>query len=155
QPLISGTGEAGDTVTVGDATGTAVCAATVTTSGTWSCTATAPLDDGEAVLTPTATDPAGNSTPGAGVHVKVDTTAPPAPVITAPADQAATSDTTPEVSGTGEPGDRVSVSAGNAACSATVDRDGAWACTFARPLITSGTATVTLTPTQSDSAGNA
>ncbi|MEX0428447.1 Ig-like domain-containing protein, partial [Nocardioides sp. DS6] len=153
-PTISGTGEAGDTVTVTDENGTTVCTATVQADGTWSCTPDTALTDGDHTLTATQTDPAGNESPASDpVHITVDTQAPAAPAITSPSDGDTIADNTPSVSGTGEPGDTVTVTDedGDTVCTATVKADGSWSCTPDTAL-TDGDHT--LTATQTDSAGN-
>ncbi|MFP3607819.1 Ig-like domain-containing protein, partial [Paraburkholderia sp. SIMBA_053] len=81
-------------------------------------------------ITPTATDPAGNSTAGDPIDVTVDTVASPAPVIPGPADGAVVTDATPTFSGTGDDGDTITVTDGdgNVLCTTTVV-DGEWSCT--------------------------
>ena len=59
-PLVEGTGDAGNTVTVTDGNGEVVCTATVAPDGTWSCSADAPMGTGEHTITATQTDPDGN-----------------------------------------------------------------------------------------------
>ena len=59
QPLISGTGTPGDTVTVSNGT-TVVCTAVVAADGTWSCTPSLALPGGPATLTATQADQTGN-----------------------------------------------------------------------------------------------
>ncbi len=54
-PAVSGTSEPDATVTV-DAGGIAICTATASDSGSWSCNPSAPLADGAYTLTATATD---------------------------------------------------------------------------------------------------
>ena len=54
-PAVSGTSEPDATVTV-DAGGIAICTATASDSGSWSCTPSAPLADGAYTLTATVTD---------------------------------------------------------------------------------------------------
>jgi len=78
-PTISGTGNAGDKITVTTPTGE-VLTATVQANGTWSVTPTQALPDGAANFPVTATDPAGN-TASTSVLVTIDTT-PPVPSIT-------------------------------------------------------------------------
>ncbi|WP_156028135.1 S8 family serine peptidase [Candidatus Solirubrobacter pratensis] len=59
-PLISGTGVAGDTVTVSNGS-TVVCTATVGKDGTWSCTPSPALPGGSAALTATQADQTGKA----------------------------------------------------------------------------------------------
>jgi hypothetical protein len=76
-----------------------------------------------------------------------------APAITSPANGAAVTSTQPVISGTGTPGDTVTVSNGSTVvCTATVAADGTWSCTPATAL--PGGATATLTATQADRTGN-
>lgn len=151
-PPITGTGEPGSKVTVTDDDGATVCTATVQADGSWSCSPSTPLPDGDHPLTATQTDPAGNtSTPSAPVTVTVDTTPPAAPAITGPAGP--TADPTPTITGTGEPGATVTVTDGDGTtvCTATVQPDGTWSCTPTTPL---SDGDHTLTATQTDPAGN-
>ena len=77
---------------------------------------------------------------------------PQAPAITSPADGASSASRNPLISGTGTPGDTVTVSAGGAVvCTATVGADGSWSCTPS-PALPAGP--VTLTATQADATGN-
>ncbi|MGV3622273.1 MAG: Ig-like domain-containing protein, partial [Archangium sp.] len=148
-PLISGTAEAGSTVAVFDGA-TQVCTA-VATGGTWSCN-TSTLAPGSHTLTARATDAAGNVSPVSNtVTLTVDTTPPAAPVVTAPAQNAFTNDTTPTFSGTGEAGATVSVVIGGVTvCTATVAVGGAWSCDAS--VLTPGAKSATVT--QRDPAGN-
>lgn len=142
---ITGTGEAGSVVTVFDGSpaapdgspatraaateGTALCQATVAAAGTWTCTPD-PLADGVYALTPRAADAAGNRATGLAVTATVDTTAPEAPVVTYPGDGSEINDTTPTLTGTGEPGGSITVTEGGTElCTATVAEDGTWSCT--------------------------
>src|SRR5690606_23056589 len=102
-PQVSGTGEAGSTVTLVDEDDNPVCTATVQSDGTWTCTPSTALGDGEHTLTATQTDAAGNTSPGDSVTFAVDATAPTAPAITAPADGVVTNNATPTIAGTAEP----------------------------------------------------
>ncbi len=77
---------------------------------------------------------------------------PQAPAITSPAEGSSPTSRNPVISGTGVPGDTVTVSAGGAVvCTATVAKDGSWSCTPA-PALPAGP--VSLTATQADSTGN-
>ena len=75
-PTISGTGTAGDKITV--VIGGQTLTTTVAADGTWSVTPTA-LADGVYSAVVTATDPAGNVSAPTNVPVTVDATAPAAP----------------------------------------------------------------------------
>jgi hypothetical protein len=129
RPVISGTAEAGVTVTVtvGGAT-----YSTVATGGVWSIDLdTAVPDEGELQLdiegdnavSVTATDAAGNLSETAGTQtLAIDAVLPDAPVITS---AALTNDATPVISGTAEDGATVTVTVGGATYS-TVATGGVW-----------------------------
>ncbi|SED02758.1 Ig-like domain (group 3) [Nocardioides exalbidus] len=152
-PTFSGIAEPGSTVVVRNAGGTQVCTATTGTGGSWTCTPASPLPDGEATYTATATDAAGNTSPEASVRFTVDTTAPTVPVITTPAQDSVTNDTTPEFTGTAEPGSTVVVrnAGGNQVCTDTTSAGGSWSCTPTSPL---PVGRATYTATARDAAGN-
>ncbi|KNC93665.1 BapA/Bap/LapF family prefix-like domain-containing protein, partial [Trabulsiella odontotermitis] len=59
-PTLSGTGNAGDVITVYD-NGTAIGSTTVGSDGSWSMAPSTPLGEGNHALTVTATDPTGNT----------------------------------------------------------------------------------------------
>ncbi|WP_165354355.1 Ig-like domain-containing protein [Nocardioides glacieisoli] len=59
-PLITGTGEAGATVTVREGS-TVLCTAVVRADNTWSCSSTVTLAPGAHTVTATQTDPSGNT----------------------------------------------------------------------------------------------
>ncbi|HEX8706332.1 MAG TPA: Ig-like domain-containing protein, partial [Myxococcaceae bacterium] len=108
-PAYSGTAQPGSTVTV-IVDGVSVGTTTATGAGTWSFTPTAPLPDGQHTVSATASDTAGNTSPSSNTNTfTVDTTAPAAPVVVAPANGAVTNDNTPTYSGTAEPGSTVTV----------------------------------------------
>ena len=74
-----------------------------------------------------------------------------APVITAPAAGSTTTTTMPTISGTGTPGDTVTVSNGTTVvCTAVVAADGSWSCT---PALALPAGAYTLTATQADQTG--
>jgi len=75
-----------------------------------------------------------------------------APTIASPANGSTPASTQPAISGTGTPGDTVTVKNGSTVvCTATVAADGTWSCTPS-PALPSGQAT--LTATQADQTGN-
>ncbi|MWW17049.1 Ig-like domain-containing protein, partial [Pseudomonas aeruginosa] len=100
--VISGTAEAGATVTLTDAGGNPIGQVTADGSGNWSFTPGTPLANGT-VIVATATDPTGNTGPQAATTV--DAVAPPAPVID-PSNGVV-------ISGTAEAGAKVILTAGN------------------------------------------
>ncbi|HGK8825747.1 TPA: Ig-like domain-containing protein, partial [Pseudomonas aeruginosa] len=123
--VISGTAEAGATVTLTDAGGNPIGQVTADGSGNWSFTPGTPLANGT-VIVATATDPAGNTGPQAATTV--DAVAPPAPVIDP------SNGTT--ISGTAEAGAKVILTDdnGNPIGETTADGSGNWSFTPATPL---------------------
>ncbi|WAC66772.1 Ig-like domain-containing protein [Agrococcus sp. SL85] len=151
-PEVSGTGEPGATVLV-VVDGAEVGTAPVDDAGAWSLQLVDALAEGERLVEATQTDPAGNASEAASVTVEVDLTAPEAPVIEAPADGSVTNDTTPLVTGSGEPGAIVTVAVDGAEVgTAPVDDAGAWSLQLAEELV-EGERLVEAT--QTDPAGNA
>jgi hypothetical protein len=141
--LISGTGKPGDTITVTGPGTTVVGTAIVQNDGTWSFDpATDPVNG--TLLTATASYDADNN-PATAMVVRpitdsttVDAQAPAAPAAAlastsdsgTPGDSK-TNDTTPTLSGTGTPGDTITVKDANGATIATtvVDANGNWSAT--------------------------
>ncbi|MCO2152830.1 BapA prefix-like domain-containing protein [Pseudomonas aeruginosa] len=123
--VISGTAEAGATVTLTDAGGNPIGQVTADGSGNWTFTPATPLANGT-VIVATATDPTGNTGPQAATTV--DAVAPPAPVIYP------SNGTT--ISGTAEAGAKVILTDGNGnpIGETTADGSGNWTFTPATPL---------------------
>ncbi|WP_121377977.1 Ig-like domain-containing protein [Pseudomonas aeruginosa] len=123
--VISGTAEAGATVTLTDGSGNPIGQVTADGSGNWSFTPATPLANGT-VVNATATDPTGNTGPQAATTV--DAVAPPAPVIDP------SNGTT--ISGTAEAGAKVILTDGNGnpIGETTADGSGNWTFTPATPL---------------------
>jgi len=71
-PTFAGTGEPGGTVNVYDDQGNVVCTTTVNPDGSWTCTPTTPLDEGEQTYQVTVTDEAGNESDPTPVTITVD-----------------------------------------------------------------------------------
>ncbi len=140
---ITGTGEAGASVSVSDAAGTVIATATVAADGSYSASLS-PVQDSGAPVTVNQTDAAGNVSADVTVATP-DLTAPGAPVATLDA-------TGSVVSGTGEPGARISVSStgGGEIGTATVDARGSYSIILSTPQ-GDGQAVVV---TQTDAAGN-
>ncbi len=141
--IVSGTGEAGATVTIRDAAGQPIGTATVDAQGSYATTLATPQANGQ-TLTVTQSDAAGNVSAATSV-IAPDTTAPAAP--TASLDNGGTT-----VSGIGEIGATVTIrdAAGQPIGTATVDAQGNYAATLATPQANGQTLTVT----QGDGAGN-
>ncbi|MCO3609787.1 Ig-like domain repeat protein, partial [Pseudomonas aeruginosa] len=123
--VISGTAEAGATVTLTDAGGNPIGQVTADGSGNWSFTPGTPLANGT-VVNATASDPTGNTGPQAATTV--DSVAPAAPVIDP------SNGTT--ISGTAEAGAKVILTDGNGnpIGETTADGSGNWTFTPATPL---------------------
>ncbi|WP_256576332.1 Ig-like domain-containing protein, partial [Pseudomonas sp. SID14000] len=122
---ISGTAEAGATVTLTDGSGNPIGQITADGSGNWSFTPGTPLANGT-VVNATATDPTGNTGPQA--TTTVDSVAPAAPVVE-PSNGS-------EISGTAEAGAKVILTdgSGNPIGETTADGNGDWSFTPATPL---------------------
>ncbi|MFG2841606.1 Ig-like domain-containing protein [Kitasatospora sp. NPDC048296] len=158
---LTGTGEAGSTVSVTDrSTSTELCSSAVRSDGAWSCLPVENLADGSHQLAPVAVDAAGNRTVGQTVTLVVDTVPPAKPVLISPAAGEVLKVGRPKLSGRAEPGSNVLVTAragaagsGNRTvlCGAVVALDGSWTCTANRDL-TDGEQWLTATAT--DLAGN-
>ncbi len=162
-PTISGTGEAGSTITLYN--GAAVLGTTtVNAGGNWTFTPTTALTSGTWNITATATDAAGNTGLASDVRsFTVDTVAPGTPAITTVFDDqgpvtgnlgagAVTDDTQPAISGTSEANASVKIiDGGNLVTTVTADGNGAWTWTPGSALA-QGSHTLTVTAT--DAAGN-
>ena len=130
-PAITGRADAGAMVTV-SVDGTVIGIATADASGDWTLTPTIPLAEGTHTLTATATDSLSQmSTDTAMVTIDTRTSV----IITTPAEGSSTSDTTPAIRGTGEPGASVAVSIDMVAIgTVTVAADGSWSIDAPAPL---------------------
>ncbi len=148
-PTITGTAEAGATVTVLNG-GTALGTTVVDGAGNWSFTPTGDLGEGPHVIAATATDAVGNLSPtGAGITLTIDAGPPDAPILTSTGGP--TNDTTPTITGTAEAGATVTISdAGMVLGTALAGTDGTFAFT---PPTALGDGLYTLTATATDAAG--
>jgi methionine-rich copper-binding protein CopC len=146
---ITGTAEANSIVTIYD-NGIKIGTATTNSSGQWTFT-TPTLADGSNRFSANATDAIGNKSVNADSYTMViDSSAPSAPVINPL--PSPLNDTTPNLSGTGEPGAIITISDGaNAIGTAVVDANGNWTFTPSSPL---SDGSHTFTATQKDAAGN-
>ncbi|WP_407211262.1 Ig-like domain-containing protein [Enterobacter hormaechei] len=168
KPLISGIGEAGNTVYVytTDASGKHLIGSEVVGSdGTWSLTPETPLTEGLNQLTLETQDPAGNRVAGDAPSYDINLLIPIStqPSINSVVDNSephfgplqkgdATNDTTPTLSGSAAPGDIVSIlDNGKVIGSVTADSNGKWTFTPDAALA-DGKHTFTVTAT--DAAGN-
>ncbi|MCW5028162.1 Ig-like domain-containing protein [Enterobacter hormaechei subsp. xiangfangensis] len=167
KPLISGIGEAGNTVYVytTDASGKhLIGSAVVGSDGTWSLTPETPLTEGLNQLTLETQDPAGNRVAGDAPSYDINLLIPIStqPSINSVVDNSephvgplqkgdATNDTTPTLSGSAAPGDIVSIlDNGKVIGSVTADSNGKWTFTPDAALA-DGKHTFTVTAT--DAAG--
>ncbi|WP_112382860.1 Ig-like domain-containing protein [Sphingomonas carotinifaciens] len=138
---ITGTAEAGATVSVTDGTGASLGQVVAGADGSFAITPAAPIGDG-AVLTVVATDAAGNAGPAAVVTVDA---VPPAVPVLEPSNGAV-------LSGTAEPGSSVTLSAGGVALGqVTADDDGNFQLVVTPPVADDAVVSVVAT----DAAGNA
>jgi hypothetical protein len=152
-PALSGTAEAGSTVTIRD--GDSVLGTTTADAkGNWQFTVPddKALADGSHTLTATATDAAGNTSgTSEGVAIGVDSVAPGAPTITGPS---LTGNDTPALSGTAEAGSTVTIRDGDSVLgTTTADADGNWQFTVPDDKALAD-GSHTLTATAADAAGN-
>uniref|UniRef100_UPI003BA2F8DE Ig-like domain-containing protein n=1 Tax=Pseudomonas asiatica TaxID=2219225 RepID=UPI003BA2F8DE len=138
---ISGTAEAGATVTLTDGSGNPIGQVTADGSGNWSFTPGSPLANGTVIIA-TATDPTGNTGPQASTTV--DSVAPAAPVVE-PSNGS-------EISGTAEPGSTITLTdgSGNPIGQTTADGSGNWSYSLGTPLADGTVVNATAT----DPAGN-
>lgn len=161
-PTLSGTGEPGAIITLYN-NGAVLDTVQVNPQGSWTYPLTSNLSEGLNVLTATATDAAGNSSPTSGVFSVTLDTLPPAqpdaplisdnvaPIIGNIGNNGATNDTTPTFSGTGEIGSTIILyNNGSEIGRTTVGDNGSW--NFTPAALTPGTYIITVTET--DVAGN-
>ncbi|EKG4345169.1 BapA prefix-like domain-containing protein [Salmonella enterica] len=161
-PTLSGTGEPGAIITLYN-NGVELATVQVNPQSSWTYPLTRNLSEGLNILTATATDAAGNSSPTSGVFSVTLDTQPPAqpdaplisdnvaPVIGNIGNNGATNDTTPTFSGTGEIGSTIILyNNGSEIGRTTVGDNGSW--NFTPAALTPETYTITVTET--DIAGN-
>jgi large repetitive protein len=147
---ISGTGAPGLTVSVREGA-VVVCSAVVANDGTWTCTPSPALTEGQHVLFANEVDAGGRVSRSSDfIVINVDNAAPLAPVILAPALNAEVPPN-PSISGSGETGSTVTVREGmTVVCTAVVPDSGNWSCPS-----TLGAGPHSVTASQTDRAGNA
>jgi hypothetical protein len=154
EPVISGTGVAGDIVTLSIDSTVLSSSIAVDGNGNWTFTPTAPLANGSHTLSATQAASGGPSSTAATDTFTVNVpTAPPAPAFTAPANGGADTTTTePVISGTGVAGDIVTLRIGPTVLSSSivVAGDGSWTFTPTAPLANGN---YTLSATQAASGG--
>ncbi|EIW2996744.1 BapA prefix-like domain-containing protein [Salmonella enterica subsp. enterica serovar Newport] len=162
-PTLSGTGEPGTIITLYN-NGVELATVQVNPQGSWTYPLTRNLSEGLNILTATATDAAGNSSPTSGVFSVTLDTQPPAqpdaplisdnvaPVIGNIGNNGATNDTTPTFSGTGEIGSTIILYNNDSEIGrTTVGDNGSW--TFPVPRnLSEGSHNLTVSAT--DPAGN-
>jgi ELWxxDGT repeat protein len=155
-PAITGTGTPGDTVVLYDGA-TSIGSGTVTAGGTWSIVA-ATLADGVHPLSATETDPYGDiSATSATLDITIAVPLAPAALTLAPASDSGvagddiTRITTPDITGTGAPDDRVTLYDGAAVIgTGTVAAGGTWS--IVTTVLAAGAQN--LTATQTDQYGD-
>jgi MYXO-CTERM domain-containing protein len=154
RPPISGTAEPGSTVTVTGAGGVIIGTATAAPgTGAWSVTPATDLPQGSNTVSATARDAAGNTSQPSSTTFTIDTIAPAAVAISAPANGALISDPTPEIRGTAEPGSTVTVTIGGVVIGTATAAagTGAWSVT---PTTDLPQGSNTASATARDAAGN-
>ncbi|MGB7249231.1 MAG: Ig-like domain-containing protein, partial [Phormidesmis sp.] len=159
-PTLTGTGTPSETIKL-YADGEVVGSTVVDLEGNYSVTPDAPLSEGTPALIVTTTDESGNeSAPSAPLTLTIDETAPTSPVVptldpasdTGELGDNTTGDTTPTLTGTGTPGETVTLYAdGTEVGTAVVDDAGNYSVTPDVPLA-EGTPALTVTTT--DESGN-
>lgn len=163
-PTFSGTGTAGDTMTIYNNGTTVLGTATVRADGSWSFTPTTPLGQTTYNISVMETDPAGNNSAQSGsITFTIDTTPPATPTISSAVDDvggfkgtlatnSVTDDSSPAVKGTGTAGDTITLYNGATVVgSAVVDGTGNWTVT---PTSALADGTYNLTAIETDAAGN-
>lgn len=163
RPQLSGTAEAGSTVTIYDG-GVAIGTALVASNGTWTFTPSTDLTESTHQITVRATDAAGNLGPASPVFtLTVDLTPPTAPTAIVLTDDTGairgtitagtpTDASKPILAGTGEPGGTITIyDNGVVVGTTTVLPNGTWSVTPNGPL-PDGTHSITVVET--DAAGN-
>lgn len=164
RPELQGTAEPGATINIYDNGGTTpIGTVTADAGGIWSFTPTTDLGQGLHNLTVTATDADGNTSHASSFTLTVDSISPQAPAITLISDDASpitgsvpnngfTNDSTPTLSGTGEPGTEVTITDGGAIQeTVTVNASGTWTFTPSPAL---DDKEYHFTVTSTDAAGN-
>ncbi|MCK7557215.1 Ig-like domain-containing protein [Chitinophaga sedimenti] len=151
-PVISGTGEANSKIYI-YVNGTLADSVIADANGKWTYTPSEALEDGEYIITTTATDAAGNvgavSDP---VKIKVDTQAPGKPTTTLASGNNPLNSDLPKLSGDAEPNSTITIYIdGEVVTTVTADVNGKWSYEFTTPLA-DGEHKISTTAT--DEAGN-
>eukprot|EP01031_Cornospumella_fuschlensis_P053679 gene53679-biopygen30238 len=146
-PTLSGTGTPGNTISIKDAAGNVIATAVVAANGTWMATPVNPLPVGLNNLSVIETNPAGMTSAPTALPLTIQSAvvpvAPAAPgaILNAISDSGTqgdntTTDNTPTLSGTGTPGNTISIkdAAGNVIATAVVAANGTWMATPVNPL---------------------
>ncbi len=156
RPTIEGTGTPGEQIAVVIAGQTLTT--TVAPDGTWSVTPATALPDGAYVAIVSSIDAAGNVSSPISVPVTIDTLIAIAPALDPSSDSATvgdniTNDNTPEISGTGTPGDSITVAGPlGEILTTTVNPDGSWRVSSTQVLPEGGPHTFNVSAR--DAAGN-
>ncbi|MGK7286967.1 Ig-like domain-containing protein [Buttiauxella agrestis] len=160
-PTFSGTGTAGDTITILD-NGDPIGTTTVLADGTWSFTPGTPFTTPDHSVSVTESDAAGNKSPASGtINFTLDTEPPAAPTIDSADDNVGalqqtlltngvTDDNTPTFHGTGINGDTITLYNGSTVLGTALVTGGVWTITPATAL---PNGTLNLTATATDPAG--
>ncbi|WP_235186730.1 Ig-like domain-containing protein, partial [Serratia sp. DD3] len=162
-PTLSGTGVAGNIITVYD-NGSAIGSVVIDGNGNWTFTPDQAMGDGAHQMVITETDPSGNvSSPSDPLNFTVDATPPDVPGMQHVMDKTgnvvgeikpgdSTDDPRPVLTGSGQPGDTVTIyDNGNVIGETTVNEDGRWSFQPETPM-TDGKHNITVSET--DPVGN-
>jgi hypothetical protein len=149
-PTVSGIAEPGSTVRV-ETSATNRCTTTAGANGSWTCTLPTALPQGPTTISVWVTDPAGNQSATASIHVTIDTQAPSSPSLSTNGETflSGTADTSTELI-TVKNGANETVCTARPTASTTPDRVD-WSC-LPTPALRPGEA---FSVTSTDAAGNA
>ncbi|WP_158234953.1 MULTISPECIES: Ig-like domain-containing protein [unclassified Leucobacter] len=141
RPAVTGTGHPGSNVELKDVLGKTIGIGSVGTDGTWSITPSVDLGKGSNVVTAHQTAPGGKASQATGA---IQVTAKDALVVTGPAPGSTVESETPVVSGTTEPGAKVTVTGPDGKLGETVaDENGDWSIEL--PVMPEGETSLTVT----------
>ncbi|WP_241898507.1 Ig-like domain-containing protein, partial [Leucobacter sp. OLAS13] len=146
RPILAGTGHPGAQVEVKDQDGTSLGTVTVGEDGKWSLAPTADLAEGSNMLTAVQTPKDGGETSEATATITVEVAAEIAElVVTGPTPGATVESETPTVSGTAEPGAKITVTGpdGEKLGETVADENGDWTLTL--PKQPEGDLSITVT----------
>ncbi|WP_197074099.1 Ig-like domain-containing protein, partial [Leucobacter sp. Ag1] len=142
RPVVTGTGHPGSNIELKDVLGKTIGIGTVAADGKWSITPTTDLGKGANVVTAHQTAPGGKTSEATGT---IQVTAKDPLVVTGPTPGATVESETPNVSGTAEPGSKITVTGpdGEKLGETTTDENGDWSLQL--PVMPEGETSITVT----------